>query len=338
MIADPLPFALTLGSVTFLLAVIWGNPLVEVLRHLKVGQRIREDSPEWHSAKEGTPTMGGVLILVPVVLITLLLNIANLLRPSEIGTGISILVPLFVLISFGTLGAVDDWTKLRNKGEGISARAKLIAQIVLAGIVAVAISLLDGGFQFANEMYIPVMGITLSLSPLIFIPITIFIIVGSSNATNFSDGMDGLAGTLMACAFVAYGLIALVQGQIFLVQFCFLVVGACFAFLWYNALPAQLFMGDTGALALGAALGTVAIMTGQWLLLPIIAAVPVAELLSVVAQVLYFRWSGGARLFRRSPLHYHFQMGGWSESQVVQRFWMIGILSAMVGVALALIR
>ena len=338
MIADPLPFALTLGGVTFLLSVIWGSPLVEVLRRLNVGQRIREDSPEWHSSKEGTPTMGGVLILVPVVLIALLLNVVNLLRPSERGTGISILVPLFVLVSFGALGAVDDWMKLRNKGEGLSARAKLLAQVALASVAAAVISLADGGFQFANEMYIPVMGIAVPISPLLFIPIAIFIIVGSSNAANLTDGMDGLAGTLMACAFVAYGLIALVQGQVYLVQFCFLVVGACFAFLWYNALPAQLFMGDTGALALGATLGTVAIMTGQWLLLPIIAAVPVAELLSVVAQVLYFRWSGGTRLFRRSPLHYHFQMGGWSEAQVVQRFWMIGILSAMIGVALALIR
>ncbi len=140
-----------------------------------------------------------------------------------------------------------------------------------------------------------------------------------------------------ASAFAAYGLLALLQGQIFLVQFCFIMVGACFAFLWYNAVPAQLIMGDTGALALGAALAVVALMTGQWLLLPIIAIVPVAEALSVVAQIIYFHWTGGQKLLRRSPLHYHFQLGGWSETQVVQRFWLVGILSAMVGVALALI-
>ncbi len=335
---NPLSMALSLGIITFLLTVIWGGPLVEVLRRLKIGQRIREDGPEWHSERAGTPTMGGILILLPVFLITIGVNLVNLLRPTKEGTGASILLPLFSLVGFGILGATDDLLKLRTKGEGLSARTKLIAQIVLAAVVAIFISVIGGGFQYGNTIYIPIMGIYLSTSPLIFIPMAIFVIVAYSNAVNLTDGMDGLAGTVTASAFAAYGIIALVQGQVFLVQFCFVMVGACFAFLWYNALPAQLFMGDTGSLALGATLATIAIMTGQWTLLPIIAVVPVVEVLSVILQVWYARLTGGQRLFKRSPIHYHFQLDGWSETQVVQRFWMLGILSAMVGVALAMIR
>ena len=142
---------------------------------------------------------------------------------------------------------------------------------------------------------------------------------------------------ITATAFIAYGIIAYLQGQVFLVQFCFIMVGGCFAFLWYNANPAQMFMGDTGALALGASLGTVALMTGQWLLLPILALIPLIETLSVMIQVTYFRMTGGKRIFKMSPIHYHFLKSGWSETQTVQRFWLISILSAGVGIALALI-
>ncbi|CAG0974085.1 MAG: phospho-N-acetylmuramoyl-pentapeptide-transferase [Anaerolinea sp.] len=337
MTINPLPFALTLGGITFLLTVIWGDPFIEVLKRLKIGAHIREDAPDWHADRAGTPTMGGILILVPVLLITLMLNIVNLLRPQEGGTGVSILLPLFALVAFGALGAVDDLLKLRTRGEGLSARTKIIGQIIFAGAVAITFSLANGGFQFANEVYVPVSGVSLPIPSWLFIPIAMFIIIGFSNAVNFTDGLDGLAGTVTVAAFVAYGLIALVQGQIYLMQFCFIMVGACFAFLWYNAIPAQLFMGDTGALALGACLGVVALMSGQWILLPLIAIVPVAEVLSVIAQVVYARWTGGQRLLRRAPLHYHYQVGGWSETQVVQRFFTISILAAMAGVALALL-
>jgi phospho-N-acetylmuramoyl-pentapeptide-transferase len=217
-----------------------------------------------------------------------------------------------------------------------------MAQLLLAGIAAGFISLYRGGFSFANEVTLPLVPITISISPIVFIPIAMFIIVGMSNAVNLTDGLDGLAGIITASAFAAYGVIAYLQGQTYLVQLCFVMVGACFAFLWYNAYPAQLFMGDTGSLPLGAALGTVAIMTGQWLLLPIIAIVPVAETLTVILQVLSAKLSRrylgvDRRLFRMSPLHHHFELGGWSQTQVVQRFWLVGILSAMVGIALALL-
>lgn len=335
---NPLPFALTLGGIAFLLAVIWGDPLIELLRRLGIGQQQREDAPEWQRGKQGTPTMGGILILLPVMVVTLGVNFVNLIRPVESGSGISILLPLFALTSHAILGGWDDLKKLRTRGEGISSRTKLLWQIGLALITAIIISVVNGGFQYANEVFIPIVGVYLPITPIIYILGAAFTIVATANAVNFTDGLDGLAGTVTASAFVGYGLISYLQGQIFLVQFCFIMVGACFAFLWFNAVPAQLFMGDTGALALGATLATVALMTGQWLLLPIIAIIPVLEATSVLLQIWYARFNNGARLFKRSPLHFHFQLSGWSEMQVVQRFWLVSILSAMVGVALALIR
>jgi phospho-N-acetylmuramoyl-pentapeptide-transferase len=162
-------------------------------------------------------------------------------------------------------------------------------------------------------------------------------IVGFSNAMNFTDGLDGLAGLIAATSFAAYGGIALMQGQVFLARFCFTIVGALFGFLWFNVHPAELFMGDTGSLALGAALATFALMTGQWLILPIIAIIPVSETISIILQVTYFRWTGGKRLFRMAPLHHHFELLGWSETQVVQRFWLVTLIAAMLGIAIMLV-
>jgi phospho-N-acetylmuramoyl-pentapeptide-transferase len=170
-----------------------------------------------------------------------------------------------------------------------------------------------------------------------YIPVAMFIIVGFSNAVNFTDGLDGLAGLISATAFAGYGAIAMLQGQVFLVRFCFTMVGAIFAFLWYNAYPAELFMGDTGSLALGGTLAVVALMTGQWALLPVIAIIPVSETLSVIIQVAYFKWTKGRRLFKMAPLHNHFELSGWSEPQIVQRFWLVALLAGMFGVALALV-
>jgi phospho-N-acetylmuramoyl-pentapeptide-transferase len=150
--------------------------------------------------------------------------------------------------------------------------------------------------------------------------------------------LDGLAGLIAATAFAAYGAIAMLQGQEFLVRFCFTVVGAIFAFLWYNVHPAEMIMGDTGSLSLGATLGVVALMTGQWILLPVIAIIPVSVVISVILQIAYFKITRGRRLFKMAPLHHHFELLGWSETQVVQRFWLVALLTAMIGVALALLR
>lgn len=337
-----LPLALSVGGVTFLLGVIWGGPFVEVLHRFKIGKQIRAELMDSaHVKKIGTPTMGGVMIIVPTLLITLALNISQI---TQDGSGRSILLPLFVLVGYTFLGLIDDWEGIQTSrgrvGEGLSGRLKFLGQVLLAVGVSTVMSQLD--FAFANEMPLPLLPVTIPLNPIIFILISSFIIVGTSNAVNFTDGLDGLAGIITASAFAAYGVIAFLQEQIFLVELCFIIVGACFAFLWYNAHPAQLFMGDTGSLPLGATLGTIAVMTGQWLLLPIIAIVPVTEMISVILQVasakLSRRFYGvDIRPFRRTPIHHHFELGGWSETQIVQRFWLIGILSGFVGVALALL-
>jgi phospho-N-acetylmuramoyl-pentapeptide-transferase len=187
------------------------------------------------------------------------------------------------------------------------------------------------------NLYVPNYPLAIDLD-IWYVPIAMFVIVSGCNAVNLTDGLDGLAGLIAATAFAAYGVIAVLQGQEFLMRFCFTVVGAVFAFLWYNVHPAELFMGDTGSLALGATLGVVALMTGQWLLLPIIAIIPVSVTLSVILQIGYFKITKGRRLFKMAPLQHHFELLGWSETQVVQRFWLVSLLSAMIGVALALLK
>jgi phospho-N-acetylmuramoyl-pentapeptide-transferase len=331
-------FALILASISFILAVVWGPLLIRILRHYDIGKRIRIDGPRGHRTKLGTPTMGGLMIVVPVVLITVALNIYNLMGRTVIGR--SILVPLGVMLAYALIGAVDDVAGVRGmrRGEGYPARRKILWEVPLALVVAVVMQVL--GMQFAGQVGVPGVRRAVDLG-WAWVPIAVFVIFSSANAVNLTDGLDGLAGIIVASAFVAYGVIALLQGQEYLVHFCFTVVGACFAFLWYNAHPAQMFMGDTGSLALGATLGTVALMTGQWLLLPVVALVPVAETISVILQVLYFRYTKrrlgqGRRLFKMSPLHHHFELLGWSETQVVQRFWLVELLAVMAGVALAL--
>jgi phospho-N-acetylmuramoyl-pentapeptide-transferase len=239
------------------------------------------------------------------------------------------------MLAYGALGALDDWEGIRGKrkGEGMRIRTKLLAQIVLAvGIACVLKFLLK-----VPDLFLPgVMG-EITVSAWIYIPMAAFIIVGASNAVNFTDGLDGLAGMISATIFTAYGVVALMQGQVFVSRFCFTLVGALFGFLWFNAHPAQLFMGDTGALSLGATIAVVALMTGQWALLPIIAVIPVSEAVADVLQIAYFRITKGKRLFRMAPLHVHFVLLGWSETQIVQRFWLIGISGAMLGIGLAMV-
>lgn len=327
--------ALSLGGITFLLTVIWGGPMIQVLRLLKIGKKIRIEGPQRHKSKLGTPTMGGWLVIVAVIAVTGVLNLASIVASLNV-LGNSVLLPLLVMILYGILGAWDDWQGIRGiktaEGEGIRARAKFIWQVVFALFAALVLYFgLD-----APELYLPNVAFEIEIG-WIYIPIAVFLIVSTSNAVNLTDGLDGLAGLIAATAFAAYGAIAMLQGQIFLVRFCFTVVGAIFAFLWYNVHPADLFMGDTGSLSLGATLAVIALMTGQWVLIPIILIIPVSETLSVILQVAYFKITKGKRLFKMAPLHHHFELIGWSETQVVQRFWLLALLAAMAGVALALI-
>jgi phospho-N-acetylmuramoyl-pentapeptide-transferase len=331
-------FALTLGVATFLLAVPWGSFLIKYLKAHGIGEQIRINGPSSHQLKTGTPTMGGIMIIAPLAIMTALFNLIE----HE-----SMLLPLGTTIACGILGAIDDWSGLRRSRareagpemgdaragrRGLTARYKLVWLVVIATVAAIVLH-----FVFLLESFaLPSVETKFPLG-IWYLPVAVFVIVVTANAVNLTDGLDGLAGSTSAIAFAAYGIIALLQGQLYLVAFCFTMTGATLAFLWYNAYPAQLFMGDTGSLALGGTLGVVALMTGQWLFLPIVGIVFVAETLSVVLQVAYFRLTKGKRIFKMTPLHHHFELMGWSEVHIVQRFWLVGILAAMLGIALALL-
>ncbi|HET6447421.1 MAG TPA: phospho-N-acetylmuramoyl-pentapeptide-transferase [candidate division Zixibacteria bacterium] len=333
-----MPYALTLGGVTFLLAVIWGSPFVEIMRRLRLGKQIRIEGPQTHQSKMGTPAMGGVLIIAWVLVITITVNIVQMVRNLEIAE--SVIIPLGVMVGYAILGAIDDYQGVRNRpGVGILARYKIVYQLIIA--IAAAVLLYWRVNDFHGYIAIPTIPVLIDIG-IWYVPMAVFIIVATANSINLTDGLDGLAGIIAATAFAAYGIIAFLQDQSFLLVFSFVVVGATFAFLWFNAHPAQMFMGDVGSMALGGALAAVALMTNQWLILPLIALIPVATTLSVIIQVasavLSRRFLGrDFRPFRMAPLHNHFVLLGWSETQIVQRWWLVALIGAMVGIAMALI-
>ena len=351
-----MPFALTLGAVSFFVAVIWGPPLLALLRKWRIGKQIRVELPTTHKTKMGTPTMGGLMVLVPVMLITVVMNLANFLSGFDTGKAIlayfdfeegssligkSILLPLLVMVAFGALGALDDLLEVRGwlGGEGLRARVMFPLQFLLA--LVAAIGLYHPQFLDLHQVGVPGVKEVVDVG-IWYVPIATLIIVWEANAVNLTDGLDGLAGSIAAVAFVAYGIIAFLQGQFPLLSFCFTMVGALFAFLWFNAHPAELFMGGMGSLAIGATLAVVALMSFQWLLLPIVGLIFVAEAGSVVLQVSFFKLTryltgAGRRIFRMTPFHLHFELVGWSETQITQRFWIVAVLAAMLGIALALL-
>lgn len=351
-----MPFALALGTVSFVIAVIWGPPLIRLLKKWRVGKQIRVELPTSHQTKMGTPTMGGLMILLPVMIITVVMNLANFLSGFDAGKallaffqfeqgspmiGKSILLPLLVMIAFGTLGAIDDLSEVRGwwGGGGIRARAMFPIQIILALIIAIGLH--HPNFLGLHEVGVPTIPDLVDVG-IWYVPIATFLIVALANAVNLTDGLDGLASSVATVAFAGYGIIAFLQDQFPLLSFCFTMVGALFAFLWFNSHPAALFMGGMGSLALGATLAVVALMSFQWLLLPIIGFVFVAEAGSVVIQVSFFKLSRrltgiGRRVFKMTPLHLHFELLGWSETHITQRFFIIAVMAAMLGIALALL-
>ena len=316
--------ALLTGSAAFVLALLAGGWVVRWLRRQRIGKAISEEGPSTHGVKAGTPTMGGLLIFGTVALVTI---------PTNLFDRLSILLPLGVVVSGLIVGALDDMGTLVDRFPSrreLSWRLKLLYQLGLAAAVALIL-------YFALEarsVNVPWLG-GYELG-LFYIPIAMATVIATTSAVSITDGLDGLLGGTAAVAFAAYGIIAFLQEQAFLVTFSFTVAGALLGFLWYNAHPASLFMGDTGALPLGAALATLALMTGHWLLLPIVGVVFVAEAGSTLIQIAYFQTTGGRRFFRMTPLHHHMELIGWSEPQVVLRLWLFAFAGAMVGVALAL--
>ncbi|MDP3777463.1 MAG: phospho-N-acetylmuramoyl-pentapeptide-transferase [Methylotenera sp.] len=333
-----------------LISLMVGPTLIRKLTQYKVGQAVRDDGPQTHLIKAGTPTMGGALILVSIAISTLLwADLSNRF----------VWVVLFTTLGFGIIGWVDDWRKVVHRNpKGLSAKEKYFWQSVVG--LSVAVFLQQTAVTPAETtLLIPFFkNLAIPLSGLVFIVLTYLVVVGSSNAVNLTDGLDGLAimptvmvaGALAIFAYVTghlyfskYLSIAYVPGAGELTVFCAAMVGAGLGFLWFNAYPAEVFMGDVGALALGAALGIVAVVVRQEIILFIMGGVFVMETLSVAAQVTYFKYTKhktgtGKRIFLMAPLHHHYEQKGWKETQVVVRFWIISMMLVLIGLASLKIR
>ncbi|GIK84934.1 MAG: phospho-N-acetylmuramoyl-pentapeptide-transferase [Betaproteobacteria bacterium] len=357
-----------LAAATALVIGLAAGPwVIRRLTELKIGQAVRAEGPQSHLSKTGTPTMGGALILIAIGVTTLLW--ADL-------TNRFVWVVLLVTMGFGWIGWVDDYRKVVHRNpRGMSAKEKYFWQSLIG--VAAAFYLAFAIAAPSTERMWPLVlqwianGFTLDLPPRVdlivpffknfaypmgvfgFVILTYFVIVGTSNAVNLTDGLDGLAILPASMVGAALGVFAYVVGRADFSKYllfpyipgagevaiiCAAIAGAGLAFLWFNAYPAQVFMGDVGALALGGALGTIAVITRQEIVLFIMGGVFVAETISVMLQVSYFRWTGGRRIFRMAPLHHHFELSGWKETQVVVRFWIITIMLVLVGLSTLKIR
>lgn len=347
-------FRATFAAMTALLiSVFLGPRLIRFLREKQIGQEVRKDGPQTHLKKQGTPTMGGLIILTAAIVPTLLWAQAT------------IYVALVVLATvwMGVVGFLDDYLKVIKKWpKGLYGRYKIVGQVSFGLILGSVIFFAPQFKDFSTLTTVPfIKAFELDLGfrleyPFNYIPyvlIVVFIITATSNSVNLTDGLDGLAVGLVAISAMTWAVISYVSGRTDfshyldilylpgageLTVYCAALIGAALGFLWYNTHPAQVFMGDTGSLALGSALGTVAILLKKELLLVIIGGVFVAETLSVILQVWYFKRTGGKRIFRMAPLHHHFELKGWSEPQVVVRFWIIGILLALLSLSTFKIR
>ena len=329
--------ALVLGAISLIATVVAGWPAIWFLRQRNVSKEIYEYlrapvegsagdaptlAPERHAAKAGRPTMGGIFLLAGVLATTLA---GNLFGRYSVG------LPLVVMGSLALLGGIDDFGSLRGREQwALNKRVKLVAFIAIGAATAYALyDLLD-----LRRVHIPFEG-SHDIGGL-YLLVALGVIVVTAGGVAVTDGLDGLVAGTSAIAFAAYGAIALLQEQTYLGAFCFTVTGASLGFLWHNSHPAAVFMGDIGALALGGGLAVAAFMTGHWLVLPLIGIVFLAEGASSYVQIGYFKLTGGKRIFRMAPLHHHFEELGWSEVQVVQRFWIVGALGAIIGIALAM--
>jgi len=323
---------------SFIICLVVGPFLIRWLTHAKVGQSVRDDGPQTHLVKAGTPTMGGAMILVAVALSTLLWSDLSVKQ---------VWVVLFVTLGFGAIGWVDDYRKVvKSNSDGISAREKLLWQSLVA-TVAVVVLYLTASDPAELELIVPFFKEVAIPMGLFFIPFTFLVIIGSSNAVNLTDGLDGLAILPSVMVAAGLGLIAYIaghavfadylfvpniQGSGELTVFCTALMGAGLGFLWFNTYPAQVFMGDVGSLSIGAALGVVAIMVRQELVLFIMGGIFVLEAVSVILQVGSYKLRG-KRIFRMAPIHHHFELKGWPEPRIIVRFWIITVVLVLVGLS-----
>jgi phospho-N-acetylmuramoyl-pentapeptide-transferase len=347
-----LTFRTVFASLTALLiGLLIGPYVIEKLREFQIGQYIREEGPQSHQKKSGTPTMGGVLICISILLPTLLW--ADLSNPY-------VWLVMLSTLAFGAIGFADDYIKVvHRRNKGLTARAKLGLQFVASAGVAVALVVMETRGGYSTRLMVPFakrfrpdlvwewMGHIPHMHWLVFVPFVIFVMIvisGASNAVNLTDGLDGLA---IGCTIIAAGALTVltyVSGHVVfsdylelqrmpmvseLTVFCGSMVGASIGFLWYNAHPAEVFMGDVGSLALGGAIGTVAVVIKQELLLPFIGGVFILEAVSVMLQVGSYKLRNGKRIFKMAPLHHHFELMGWSESKVIARFWILALVFAL---------
>lgn len=309
--------ALLTGIIAFIVSLLLGPGLIRYLRRLKYGQNVRDDGPAAHRSKQGTPTMGGILIVVAFALPLMIFSWDHAL----------VRYAVFVTLGYALIGLIDDAIiVVAKRSLGLRARHKLIAQIVV-GTLPALLALAEWG----PTLWIPFARVEWELPVWLFLLISMGTMVGAANAVNLTDGLDGLAAGATAIAASFYAIVCTWLGHPEMTVFAAGLAGACLGFAWFNVHPAQVFMGDTGSLALGAALGAMAVLTRTPFFLLIIGGLFVIETLSVMLQVVYFRLSGGRRILRMSPLHHHFELAGWPEPKVVTRFWLIGLLCGLVG-------
>ncbi|MCB1050142.1 MAG: phospho-N-acetylmuramoyl-pentapeptide-transferase [Acidobacteria bacterium] len=327
------------ASTAFLLSLILGPGFIRWLKSLSFQQHVREEGPKSHHAKSGTPTMGGILILISVVVPTLLwADLANSF----------VWIALLAAVGFGGIGFIDDYAKItKRQNLGLSARAKMLGLLGISAILGLWMYWQAKQGSFTTQLYFPFFKNFHPELGIWFVPFSIFVLLATTNAVNLTDGLDGLAIGSSGIAFATYTAIAYVSSHANIAAYLDIphilpaadlavfgaaTCGACIGFLWFNAHPAEVFMGDTGALALGGTLGCMALMTGHPLLLAIVGGLFVLETLSVILQVTSYRWRK-KRIFLMAPIHHHFELKGWHESKVIIRFWIISLLLALLAVS-----
>lgn len=316
-------YSLRLAAATAILIVLGSGPFfIKKLHELKYGQSLREEGPKTHLAKSGTPTMGGVIIVLAITIATFV-GSSGSLTPT-------VMLAMFVMFGHFVIGFIDDYIKVALKRNlGLRAWQKLLGQIIMAGIVSyMSVNVLG----HSTELWVPIVNTKIDLGAAYYV-LSFLVLVGTTNAVNLTDGLDGLAAGTVMVASLAYAFIAYNLGQNDLMIFSIAVAASSTSFLRFNFYPAQVFMGDTGSLALGGALAAVALLTGTELLLVIIGGVFVAEAMSVIIQVISFK-TRGKRVFLMSPLHHHYELKGWNEVNVVTTFWAVGIILAALGIKL----